>query len=68
MNNSEQCYNCKFRGTLYNSAHSKCNAEWRTPQEMPKGEDWGIKNGWFYFPYNYDPVWMNDKCVKFNPK
>lgn len=23
-----------------------------------KGDPWGIKNGWFNFPFNFDPVWL----------
>jgi hypothetical protein len=29
---------------------------------MPQGEYHGIKNGWYNFPVNYDPVWMISKC------
>ena len=27
----------------------------------------GIKNGWFVWPYNFDPVWLN-KCLGFVEK
>jgi hypothetical protein len=26
-----------------------------------------IENGWFDFPYNFDPVWI-DSCKSFKPK
>jgi len=31
------------------------------------GDQHGIKNGWFNFPYNYDPVWLI-KCQGFREK
>lgn len=32
-----------------------------------KGSSHGIKNGWFNFPYNFDPVWL-ENCDGFTPK
>lgn len=29
---------------------------------MPKGDPHGISNGWYMFPYNYDPCWMLEDC------
>ena len=31
------------------------------------GEPHGIENGWFNFPCNFDPVWLNT-CDGFTPK
>jgi len=32
-----------------------------------KGHPHGIKNGWFIWPFNFDPVWL-ENCDGFTPK
>ncbi len=32
-----------------------------------KGNAHGIKNGWFCWPFNFDPVWL-ENCEGFTPK
>jgi len=32
-----------------------------------KGNEHGIRNGWFNHPYNFDPVWL-EECDGFEPK
>jgi len=32
-----------------------------------KGNSHGIKNGWFNFPYNFDPVWL-ESCDGYKQK
>ena len=32
-----------------------------------KGNAQGISNGWFNWPFNFDPVWL-DNCDGFEPK
>jgi len=60
------CYQCKHRGEIPGSCHSRCMFNWNNAtHEMPKGRDWGIKNGWFMWPYNFDPVWMIGECGEF---
>jgi hypothetical protein len=49
-----------------NSAHIHCKLFWRaghsSRSEQPKGNENAIKNGWYDFPYNFDPVWMEEDC------
>lgn len=66
------CYKCKYRGVLPGDAHSRCNhpanymntvspIDWNTgkrKQLIVKGEEYGIKSGWFNYPLNFDPVWL----------
>lgn len=57
------CYKCKYRGELICDYHSQClniNAK-------VKGNKYGIKNGWFNFPFNFDPVWLKS-CDGFEKK
>jgi hypothetical protein len=32
-----------------------------------KANPTGIKNGWFNFPFNFDPIWL-ERCDGFSPK
>jgi hypothetical protein len=34
----------------------------------PKGTEHAIKNGWWDFPYDFDPVWMTEDCKEFKEK
>lgn len=60
------CYQCKFRGEVPGSCHTHCLFDWfNSKEERPKGNKYGISEGWFYFPFNYDPVWMLGQCKEF---
>jgi len=67
------CYKCKNRGNLAGSCHSQCNKGvkglFEGGVEMPtvQGNEHGIKNGWFFWPFNYDPVWLQS-CNSFEEK
>jgi hypothetical protein len=62
------CYNCIHSGDNHdmNSAHIHCKLFWKagnnSRSEYPKGNEEAIKNGWYDFPYNFDPVWMEEDC------
>ena len=58
------CYECKNRKTLAGSCHSGCSK----PDLFMTGDSWGISNGWFSYPYNFDPIWMTKKCDNFSLK
>lgn len=68
------CYKCEYRGTLPGDAHSQCKYPdvFRRPGYMTrmlriKGEQHGIDNGWFIWPFNFDPTWLKN-CDGFKPK
>ena len=60
------CYECTYRRELPFSCHSKCVH----PLIKEKGpikasdllgiraESHGIRNGWFRWPYDFDPIWL----------
>lgn len=48
------CYKCVHRGEIPGNAHSSCNNH----KAGAKGNPHGIKSGWFYWPLNFDPVWL----------
>lgn len=69
MKLSEQrnkCYECSHRGRVIGSAHSSCMAATiKGPTcKVPTFDPHGIKNGWAYWPYNFDPVWLLN-CDRF---
>jgi len=59
------CYTCKHRGTVPHSAHSSC----RHPEPGKlhvEGNERGVQGGWFHWPSNFDPVWL-EKCNGHDP-
>lgn len=64
MNKMPECYTCIFRSKVPGSAHSTC----RQPDLAVRGNPHGIKNGWFNYPYNYDPIWKLGECRNYRPK
>jgi len=63
------CYQCIFREEAFGSAHSHCVFDWsKNIENIPTGDPHGIKNGWWGFPWNYDPVWMESQCAEFKSK
>lgn len=61
------CYNCGYRGNVPGSAHSTCSFNFKKAEvDVPKGNPHGIKNGWYYFPINFDPVWIIKECSAFS--
>ena len=59
------CYKCIHRLTIPGDCHSRCN----NFEAKVKGNIHGIKNGWFSWPFNFDPIWL-ESCDGFsdNPK
>lgn len=53
---SEDCYKCKHRSEVPGSAHSSC----KNLKAKVVGNSHGIKNGWFFWPFNFDPVWLEE--------
>jgi len=48
------CYKCKHRKPIIGDAHSQCE----NIHANAKGNRYGIQNGWFFWPLNFDPVWL----------
>jgi hypothetical protein len=59
-----ECYSCIHRESVAGSAHSNCD----NPDPIMNGHPTGIKNGWFNYPHNFDPVWKLDMCANFENK
>ena len=57
------CYNCIWRGDLDYTHHSHCGNFGAKAQ----GSNHGIKHGWFFWPFNFDPIWV-EECDGFEYK
>ena len=57
------CYKCKYRGTIPGGCHTRC----LNPDPEMTGDEHGIKNGWFNFPWNFDPIWL-ENCDGYEEK
>lgn len=60
------CYDCVHRGLLFGDAHSQC-CHPRVCELHVAGDPHGIEKGWFAWPFNFDPVWLQ-ACDGFTPK
>lgn len=63
MRNGPDCYKCKWRGEVPGSAHSCC----KKSGVRVAADSHGIRNGWFNFPSDFDPVWLGS-CDGFESK
>jgi len=61
MTNKPDCYKCKHRRGTQWGHHSSCV----NGKAYVKGNAHGIRNGWFLWPINFDPVWL-DSCDGFD--
>lgn len=63
---STNCYTCVHRKEIPFSAHSTCLFFWKNKKnptvEPLQFKQYGKDNGWFDFPYDYDPVWITSQC------
>jgi len=60
---SRACYKCAYKSTVAGSCHSSCTNR----EAKVTGHAHGIKSGWFFHPFNFDPVWLVS-CTGFKEK
>lgn len=53
------CYTCVYRGELPWDTHSYCKHPSRKSLKV-KGDPVGIRGGWFNWPYNFEPIWLEE--------
>lgn len=76
------CYACIHRGSLPGDAHSRClhpttgvwpgdgivgQVQAAADKLEIQGNYYGITKGWFHWPFNFDPVWL-EHCTGFEAK
>lgn len=71
MSKPPNCYECVYREEVPGSCHSSCNKGMESifgnDTINVTGNEHGIKKGWFYFPFNFDPVWL-ESCDGFESR
>lgn len=60
------CYKCRYRGTLPGNRHSRCTHPNKNDIEVI-GDKYGKSQGWFMWPFNFDPTWLVS-CSGFKQK
>jgi hypothetical protein len=58
-----ECYKCVHRLEIPGNAHTRCNNH----NAKVSGSEHGIRKGWFAWPLNFDPVWL-ESCNGFSDK
>ena len=61
--NRPMCYKCVHRRTVPGDAHSRCNNH----EAHVVGNLMGVRRGWFRWPANFDPTWL-EECDGFSAK
>ena len=62
---ASECRICAYSSIVPGSSH---HIECSNPNLLMEGDDHGIKNGWFQYPYNFDPCWKLVPCANFKEK
>ena len=62
MNN--ECFSCEYRRTIPGDCHIRC----ANPDMNMKGAEYGIKSGWFFYPFIFDPTWKQKMCSNYKLK
>lgn len=66
MTDKPKCYDCIHRREIPGDCHTRC-AHPNVGALAIKGHAYGIKRGWFMWPINFDPVWLQE-CNGFEAK
>jgi hypothetical protein len=59
-----ECYSCIHRREIPGDAHTKCVK----PDSNMIANQHGLKHGWFFYPFNFDPIWKMKFCSNFEEK
>lgn len=58
-----KCYTCTNRRDIPGNCHSSCVAL----GAKVTGNAYGIQQGWFFWPFNFDPTWL-ETCDSYDKK
>lgn len=64
INMYNECYYCKHMAEVPGESHIRCN----NPVSDMKGDKVGVMNGWFNYPFLFDPVWKTKQCENYESK
>ena len=58
---SRECSVCVHRRSIPGDCHIRC----ANPDPDMIGHEAGVRQGWFVYPINFDPVWKAKACANF---
>lgn len=56
------CGGCAHRRSVPGNAHIQC----ARPDPAMRGDPHGVRQGWFFYPLLFDPVWRTTECANFH--
>lgn len=56
-----ECFQCIHRRSIPGDAHTRCV----NPDPSMKGNPHAVAEGWFMYPFNFDPTWKMKDCSNF---
>lgn len=59
-----ECYKCANMREVPGNCHIKCI----DPDPTINGCKYAVRNGWFFYPLLFDPVWKEKTCANFKEK
>lgn len=64
---NSNCYECKYHSIVPGSSHHiYCSASIKSNLHIPQFDPHGVKNGWAFYPFDFDPIWMTTVCINFD--
>jgi len=63
-NKMNECYSCEHKRNVPGDAHIQCVK----PDMGMSGNPHGIANGWFLYPWVFDPCWKEKDCNNYEEK
>lgn len=63
MTAQTECYQCRHRRNIPGDCHISCAKPHVSVFENAAPH--GFFQGWFFYPYNFDPVWKQSLCPNF---
>lgn len=77
MKNNPDCRKCMYSNSLYRFQHICCTHPMLSMRDVTIGRVWrrlslvandnGLRNGWFAWPFNFDPFWL-ENCDGFSER
>jgi hypothetical protein len=56
-----ECYHCTNKRDVPGNCHIRCVK----PDANMRGDQHGVRRGWFMYPFLFDPVWKTCLCENF---
>lgn len=60
-----KCHNCNNSEIAIGSGH---HIFCKNPDREMTANPHGIRNGWCFYPFNFDPIWLTKQCSNYSDK